>query len=154
MPDIARQLREHALAVAAPDLDVAPAPGHTHVWGVLMETGYPEGVATLVCLADGATSLYFSNGGGVIGAGEHQRVRDAATRFIAMADACVAELEPTTTHPFPKAGRVRFYARTFHGLRTAEASEDELGAQPHPLSPVFLAGHAVVSAIRESGAGK
>src|SRR5260221_6695827 len=33
------------------------------VWGVVMETGYPKAVATLVALADGTVSLYFSNGG-------------------------------------------------------------------------------------------
>jgi len=38
---------------------------------ILMETGYPEAVASLVCIADGTTSLYLSSGGGVIGAGEH-----------------------------------------------------------------------------------
>ena len=36
------------------------------VWGVVMETGYPEAVVTLVSLGDRTTSLYFSNGGGII----------------------------------------------------------------------------------------
>ncbi|MDH3975022.1 MAG: hypothetical protein OEV42_12145 [Deltaproteobacteria bacterium] len=32
------------------------------LWGIVMETGFVEGSFTLVSLADGATSLYFSNG--------------------------------------------------------------------------------------------
>ena len=38
------------------------------VWGVLMELGLEQGVATMVAFADGTVSLYFSGGGGIIGA--------------------------------------------------------------------------------------
>ncbi len=54
-----------------------------------------------------------------------------------------------STHPLPAQGRVRFYVRTFGGLVTAEADEDDLGYERHELSPVFRAGHAVISEIRE-----
>ena len=50
--------------------------------GGLMETGYPRAVATLVVVADGSTSLYLSNGGGTIGAGQHARVRSASAEFM------------------------------------------------------------------------
>src|SRR5215469_16931606 len=39
------------------------------ILALLMETGYPEGVCTLVGVADGGVSLYLSNGGGIIGVG-------------------------------------------------------------------------------------
>jgi hypothetical protein len=35
---------------------------------VLMELGLEQGVATMVAFADGTVSLYFSGGGGIIGA--------------------------------------------------------------------------------------
>jgi hypothetical protein len=57
-------------------------------------------------------------------------------------------------YPLPDDGRVRFYARTFDGLMVAEANEKTLGQQRHRLSPLFLSAHAVISAIRESDAGK
>jgi hypothetical protein len=41
------------------------------ILALLMETAYPEAVATLIAVADGSSSLYFSNGGGFIGAGAH-----------------------------------------------------------------------------------
>jgi hypothetical protein len=52
------------------------------VWGVVMETGYPEAVASLVALADGTVSLYFSNGGGIIGLGPHAGPHRAAQSFL------------------------------------------------------------------------
>lgn len=142
-------LREQALTVPSRQLHLDPAPGRMQVWGVIMEIGFPEATVTLVALADGTTSLYFSNGGGIIGVGQHQVVRSASDRLIATTDAHVAEFRPTSTHPLPATGRVRFYVRTFSGLKTAEADEQELANEGHPLSPIFLAAHGVITAIRE-----
>jgi hypothetical protein len=141
-------LRDQLFASMPGEFGIAPGPGHQHVWFVLMETGYPEASASLVAVADGTTSLYFSNGGGIIGAGEHPAVRNAAERFIALVDARVGLLTVADAHPLPSVGRVRFYARTFTDLRTAEAAERELGEGQHPLSPLFFAGHAVITAVR------
>jgi hypothetical protein len=49
-----------------------------------METGYPEAAATLVSLADGTASIYFSSGGGVIGGGPHDTIAAAARRFVSL----------------------------------------------------------------------
>jgi hypothetical protein len=46
-----RELRDRLLASAPSDFGIAPDGA---VWGVLMETGYPKAVATLVALADEA----------------------------------------------------------------------------------------------------
>jgi hypothetical protein len=50
----------------------------------------------------------------------------------------------------PSVGRVRFFLRTFAGTLTAEADEEDLGEGRHPLSPLFHAGHEVITAVRES----
>lgn len=143
-----RELRERIFVLPPEEVGLAPTPGGPAVWTVFMETGFPEAVASLLVVADGTTSLYFSNGGGIIGAGEHESVRAAATAFLAAANEHLGELAPATEHPLPDRGRVRFYLRTFTGLLTAEASENDLGENRHPLSPLFHAGHVVITAIR------
>ena len=148
--EVARDLRNQAFRVEAATLGLRPTPSRPRVWGVLMETGYPEGVATLVAFADGTASLYFSGGGGIIGAGEHAAVREATQAFLDEAEAHVAGLLPTATTPVPVLGRVRFYLRTFEGALAAEASEQDLGDDQHPLSPVFYSGHIVIAAMREA----
>lgn len=145
-----RRLRESAFQVSAAELDLAPTEARPRVWGALMELGYATGIATLMTLAEGTTSLYFSNGGGVIGAGTHAAVRDAAERFLDLVESHLAALPSVDATPTPRIGRVRFYARTFEDTRGVEVAEDELSGHLHPLSPVFLAGHAVITAIRES----
>lgn len=148
--DLIRRLRAQAFTLVATDLELVPTPSRPRVWGAIMELGYPTGIATLLSFAEGTTSLYLSNGGGVVGAGEHTAVRQAADVFLDVVEAELTELSPIEETPMPRIGRVRFYARTFEGTLGAEATEDQLRQKLHPLSPVFFAGHAVISAIRES----
>lgn len=145
---MSRTLRDKALSVTAAELSLAPTAAHLNVWGVLMELGYPQAVATLAVFADGTSSLYISTGGGVIGAGEHTPVRDVAEKFLFAAQGLVATFERVGETPFPASGRVRFYIRTFDGTLTAEAGEPDLRSNHHQLGPLFQAGHAVITQMR------
>jgi hypothetical protein len=145
--ETSRALRDQALSIRASQVGLQP--NGSRVWGILMETGYPEAVATLVAFADGTTSLYFSSGGGTIGAGEHLAVRTAAESLLRAADEHLSAFSPATEYPLPAVGRVRFYVHTFDGILTADRNEDDLGYERDALAPVFHAGHAVISAIRE-----
>ncbi len=115
-----------------------------------METGYDEAVATLVVIADGTTSLYFSNGGGIIGAGQHVPVQKASSEFLTNVAGVSTRLTPTTDFPLPKRGRVRFYLLSGEGIQTAEASEQDLGHNRHELSAIFHKAHKVIAAVREN----
>lgn len=112
-----------------------------------METGRESGVASLVAFVDGTTSLYLSSGGGVIGAGGHEKVRSASETFLAEAETMLPLLTRATETPLPQTGRVRFYVHAIDGLLTAEADEEDLGHGRHPLSRLFHAGHAVITPI-------
>jgi hypothetical protein len=138
--EMSRLLREQALHVALPT--------DRRVGAVLMEIAYQKAVATLVSFVDGTTSLYFSGGGGVIGAGQHQQVRTAAAVLLATAERHLQELAPTTETPLPELGRVRFYVRTPDGTLAADASETDLHDRKDPLAPVYYAAHGVIAAIR------
>ena len=115
---------------------------------LLMETGYPEAVATLVAVADGTTSLYFSNGGGVIGAGEHPPVADASRRWLGEAASVLPQLSRLTDPSPPAEGETQFVAVTRDGLRGAGVAEEELGEGRHALSQLFYAGQDVITQIR------
>ncbi|GAC1478270.1 MAG: hypothetical protein NVS1B4_21880 [Gemmatimonadaceae bacterium] len=142
--DVARLLRMQALEVAPG----VPSADHPHVWAILMETGMSGSVVTLVTMADGSTSLYFSTGGGVIGAGEHESVRAALGPFFAEAERQLDAFEVSQETPLPDQGRVRFYVRTVGCTVTADASEADLAGDRHTLSPLFHAGHGVIAAVR------
>jgi hypothetical protein len=137
-------LRKQVLSLAPSDLK-----GDSALFAVLMETGYPEAVATLVAVSDGSVSLYFSNGGGIIGAGEHDAVRRVAQAFLSSAEAFVPQASITKSFPLPSRGNVRFYFVTAKGTYTIEAVEDDLGNRRHPFSPLFHQAHDLIAAIRE-----
>ena len=122
------------------------APG-TSVWGVLMETGYPQGPVTLLTIGDGTASLYFPTGGGVLGSGANADVRAAGTLLLITAHAMKSALSPAQSTDFPGRGRVRFFVLTVSGVLTAD-DEQSLGRGSGPLSTIFHAGQAVIAQIR------
>lgn len=127
---------------------VGVEPGVNEVWGLLMETGYPKAVVTLVALADGTVSIYFSNGGGIIGLGPHPGPQKAAEALISLAQHYWREGSATEKHPLPTPSHTRFYLLTGGETRTLEAKEEELRYGRHRLSPLFRQGHQLISEIR------
>jgi hypothetical protein len=144
------ELRAKALAVKPADLGLASSEYANAVWGVLMETGAKEGAAyTLVVLADGSTSLYFSTGGGIIGAGEYASVRAAGVTLIREASQMRTEAAPTATTPLPATGQVVFYLLSGGGTLRYSAPEQELGEGKNPFSNLFYSAHAVITEVRK-----
>lgn len=123
-------------------------PRGSDVWGVVMETGYPGAVVSLVALADGTVSMYFSNGGGIIGLGPHPEPHRIGKELIASAQKFFLQASATKTFPLPKQSYTRFFFLTGNGVVSVEAKEDDLGNQRHALSPLFHQAHELISAIR------
>jgi hypothetical protein len=142
--EIYAKLRLQALGATAKGLGTKE-----QTFGVIMETGYPEAVVTLVALSDGTASLYFSNGGGMIGLGQHEGPAVAARSLISFADHNLKKLAPVSDTSLPRPGYTRFYVLTQSGTLTAEAKEMELGENRHVLSPLFYSAQDLITEMRE-----
>jgi hypothetical protein len=149
--DSYKDLRQQALHLTPDQLGDAPA--GAPILALLMETGYPEAVATLVGVADGTSSLYFSNGGGIIGAGSHAAVAEASRQWLEAGRTVLPELSEVSDPPLPGVGMTQFVAVTPEGLRGAVAPEDDLGEGGHRLSSFFYAAQDVITQIRLAEAG-
>lgn len=145
--DIYQELREGALRTDPVKLGLK-AGGSNRVWGVLMEMGSAAGVITLATISDGAVSLYFSNGGGIIGIGEHEEPRKAGLALVSAAPEFLKHTNPATTFPLPEPGHTRFYFMTYDGILAADTLEDELGKDRSPLSPLFFKAQEVITQAR------
>jgi len=141
-------LRRQILTLEPATAGIQDFVGTNQVWGVVMETGFPEATVTLVSLADGSTSMYFSSGGGVIGGAGHETVRKAALRMCLVADSFVSSCSPATEFPFPERGHTIFYILTKNGKVTSASLEKDLGEQKHPMSSLFYAGQDVITQLR------
>lgn len=113
-----------------------------------METGYEQAVATLVAVADGTTSLYFSTGGGIIGAGAHESVALASRQWLEAGAMFREQLHPVADPPLPAPGQTQFVAVTNDGLRAAVALEEDLGGNRRALSPLFSSAQEVITQVR------
>jgi len=142
------ELRSMVLNLNPADIGINTENFPHPVYAVVMETGFPEGSFTLSALADGSTSLYYNNGGGIIGGGEHDNVREATGYFLSGAQHFYKEGQKVTSFPRPKAGNVIFYFISFDGVYSYVAVEDDLGNERDKLSNLFFAAHNVITELR------
>jgi hypothetical protein len=126
-------------------IGLKPAPGE--VWGVLMETGYPNAVVTLVALADQTVSIYFSNGGDLTGLGTNPGPQKAGKEFISLAQQFAKSGTSATKYPLPEVACTRFYFLTDSDITTIEVKEKDLEDGKHELSPLYKMGHELLSEI-------
>lgn len=149
--EVNSRMRSMALNVRFEDLGLTPDP-KAPVYGVIMETGMGDAVATLVCMGDGTVSLYFSTGGGIIGAGQHADVRNACLEMLGIvnevADDFLRASYPVSDFPMPADGEVFFYLLTIHGVYHQRAEETELKERRHPFAALFNNCHVVMSEVR------
>jgi hypothetical protein len=113
-----------------------------------METGYSNGTATLVCLADGTTSLYTSSGGGIIGGGMHESVVLQIQKLLQITDDHLPQMSRGAGQELPAPGHTVIRALTHDGPRTFEALEAELGERRSAMWPVFYAAQEVITQLR------
>ena len=144
------ELRQNVFNLDPGEIGISSENFKHPVWGMVMETGFEDGWFTLVTLADGTASLYFSTGGGVIGAGEHQSVRDAVGHYLSGAQYFFDKASPVAETPRPDTGRVIFYFLGFAGISAYEAAEPKLGIGADDLSNLFYAAHRVIEEIRKT----
>lgn len=145
------ELRSQVFALNPDEIGISPENFAHPVWGMVTETGFADGYFTLITLADGSTSLYFSTGGGMIGAGEFAGVRRAVGHYLTGAQYFFDRAEPVEQYPRPAPGKVTFYFLAFDGVYAYTASERKLGIGDDDLSNLFYAAHGVIDEIRKVG---
>ncbi len=142
------QLRSLLFSLNPADAGLTPSDAAPHVWGVMMETGYAVGFATLVSLADGTTSLYYSTGGGMLGSADYTPVADASKAFVTQAENHLQHMSSSDELSLPDVGQVRFIFLTYTGIYTTEESEETLASGNHPLSRLYKLGRETMAQLR------
>ncbi len=146
--DIYTGLRDQALSFGSVEIKAAPVVPGGQALGVVMDMGYDTAVVSVVGLADGTTSMYISNGGGMIGVGENPGAAAASKRWVAVAEAALALLAEGGDDRLPENGTVGFNVLTTGPRFAGEAAESELAEGSHPLSALYAAGQDVITEIR------
>jgi len=75
-------------------------------------------------------------------------VKQAAARYVKLAQRYVDSSEPATDFPYPTSGRVYFYLLTYEGVRLCVGDEAEIERGSDPTRPLFSAAQDVLTELR------
>ncbi len=141
------EMRNLAFTMNPEDLHIAKK-NDSQIYAMFMEAGYRDTVVSLRCFSEGSISLLFSNGGGMIGIGEHEAARTAGLEFIESAGEYLPLAHKTRSFELPMPGKTRFYFLTFAGVYALDDNEEVLGNGSSRLSPLFYKGQDVITQAR------
>lgn len=142
-------LRNMALTVTPDKLKLSLANDKTLVFGVVMDFGVDGGTATIVTYQTGDASMYTSNGGGIIGGGQHSTVNKASKLFVAKAQQYLDKSIKTDETPLPENGFVTFYLLTNKGIfTTAEKFKTDTDNSSSIWNDLFIEGNKVITELR------
>lgn len=147
-PTAGTALRRMALTTPADELGFAPDDEFPHVYGVLTDWDVGEVVATVMSLRDGTASLYTSSTFGILGGSEEPSLRQAAARYVEVAQGFADAAEPVTDFPYPPPDRVHYHLLTYDGVRRAVGHLTALEDGSDPTLPLFAAAQDVLTELR------
>jgi hypothetical protein len=143
-------LRMLALNVTPEDLGLEFSEDVVHTYGVVMDWDRGGGVATLIAFQTGDASIYFSNGGGIMGGVQHPAVAESAKAFVADANIYLTEAEPAERAPLPDLMHIRYYFLTNAGVYSVQdvpPGTEEFGTI---FEPFFAKANAVITELRKA----
>lgn len=140
------QMREAALETNPKEVGIKDLPEkEITVFGMVMEMGYEEGIATLVTYKTGDASMYYSGGGGFINGASHAEIKSAAENFVTFAQGFLKYAIPAKAKALPAANAVQFFFLTNKGRFLAHELNEKLGTSP--WLPLYKAGNKVITEI-------
>ena len=146
-------LRQMALEEARGTVS-AEGTDHPDVLGVVVDIPSDRDFLSITALADGTTSMYTSPGGGTIGAGAHQAVREATSGLLRVLQGMLDQLPPNDDVGLPPADLVLVTVLTPDGRRRgAIPLEAFWGREPSGVVELIVAIHEVITAVREVDPG-
>jgi hypothetical protein len=146
-------MRSRVFATSPADLGLVPTERLPRVWAVLVDL--PSERVTVVCVADGTTSLYATGGGVISGDGTMAALTDAATRLLDTAERALGGLPAGTSIGLPARGSAAFTVFTYDGMRRVEVAESEaLGPAVGAVQDLYAATREVVTELRQANETK
>jgi hypothetical protein len=143
-------LRSNALGVTEATIGKAP-PDHPNVLGAVIDIPSDGGIASIVGMADGTTSMYTSTGGGTIGAGAHDVVATRTHALLTTLQHLIEMFPADDRVDLPPADLVQITVITPTGRRRASVPAAAFwGQEPSTVSDLIAAIQDLISGIGEA----
>ncbi len=127
------------------------AENNYQVYGAVVDMGVSSGnTATLICFIDGTASLYFSNGGGIIGAGQHDSVKQVVESFLLASHQAVPIMKHADSiDNLPDENHHTFYLFTMAGIFSLDLDINDVQKTKEAYL-LFSQSQMVLSEIRKA----
>lgn len=129
--------RSRVLALKDSDISLAAEDYVDGVWGVVADLREGKSTATIVAIGDGSASVYYSDGGGRLGAGDSTPAVAGLAKKLVRAAGERKDLGPASVFPLPADGQMSVYVLTKSGVKTG------------PPAPLEAAVRALLEEIRK-----
>lgn len=140
------QLRDEALSLKAVDVCCNDA---LSVYCTVVDMHMRSGIATLVCVGDGTTSIYRQSGGGMVGLGHQYRdVAKSSQRLLAEAGKLLSHLVLTDEFSLPQRNHHTTYLLTKNGTYKAHIDTNNIDLADVPAKALFYLYQDVITSIR------
>ena len=144
-------LRQQVFAVKQTQEMANILDGHT-TFAAVVDMDMGNAIATLACIADGTTSLYFSNGGGQLGLGQaDENIYTAAISFLRSADQVLEKMEKAEEYPLPQNGKHIVYLKTPDGVYKQELNMKTVDEESREIRFLNFLYQNVLAKIGEYG---
>jgi hypothetical protein len=143
-------LREMALNISPGELQLTMPDNQIKVYGILLDWHLGDGIATVICFLTGDASMYLSSGGGIIGAGKHEKVSRETKKLVENAQKYLDKAKKTDSTPLPDRNRVNFYFLTNKGKYFAAENILNFENRSSAWLPLFEEFNSVITGLREN----
>lgn len=140
-------LRQMALSATHEQLGLETS-DKNKVFGILMDWDLGDGIATVTAYETGDASMYLSSGGGVIGGGQHDNVRQAVFPYVQLGQEFLSKSKKTDSTPLPDKDCVRFYLLTNKGTYYAQEKMKNIENESSDWSRLFEEANKVLTELR------
>ena len=148
--NIYHDLRQLAFNITPEQLKVPISKDSNKIYGVIMDWSLPpEGIATLVSFETGEASMYLSTGGGFIGGGQHENVKEVVKKYIALAQKYFDKTSKTDTTLLPDKDCVKFYLLTNKGKFVAQEKMINIENESSDWLELFEEANKVITVLRD-----
>jgi hypothetical protein len=145
-----RELRQQMLNLKPQDIGVT-LDNDNQVFGAVVDMPINDNIATLICCIGGTVSLYYSNGGGMIGIGDrYEEVRKAGGSFLYSVGQILQYFKIVDNFSLPISKNTSVYLLTKEKIYKMEFNMDNLNSSEEHIQFLIFLIQNVLTKIRDS----
>jgi hypothetical protein len=142
-------LRQQVLNLKPSDIGIT-LDNEQQVYAAVVDMPINKNIASLICVFDGTVSLYYSNGGGMIGLGQKfDEVRQAGGSFLFSAGQAISKFDKVNKFPLPDGSKTNVYLLTMNYVYKASFDMNKVDSSSKEISFINFLIQNVINKIRE-----